>query len=70
MVLDIYPESCKVLKLKHYIHSPFEKSLMERVNQQYFKILHSMYFATYKTYVEFATTKDIIVVPTIIHNKQ
>ncbi len=28
-----YPEACNVLGLKHYLHSPFEKSLMERVNQ-------------------------------------
>jgi putative transposase len=31
-----YPEACKVLRLKHYLHSSFEKSLMERV-VQYFK---------------------------------
>ena len=31
-----YPEACNVLRLKHYLHSSFEKSLMERVNQ-YFK---------------------------------
>ena len=31
-----YDEACNILKLKHYLHSPFEKSLMERVNQ-YFK---------------------------------
>src|SRR5215213_1640319 len=31
-----YDEACSVLKLKHYLHSSFEKSLMERVNQ-YFK---------------------------------
>ena len=31
-----YDETCKILKLKHYLHSPLEKSLMERVNQ-YFK---------------------------------
>ena len=31
-----YDEACNVLKLKHYLHSPFQKSLMERVNQ-YFK---------------------------------
>ena len=31
-----YHEACNVLRLKHYLHSPFEKSLMERVNQ-YFK---------------------------------
>ena len=29
-------EACSVLRLKHYLHSPLEKSLMERVNQ-YFK---------------------------------
>jgi putative transposase len=27
-----YDEACNVLGLKHYLHSPFEKSLMERVN--------------------------------------
>ena len=32
-----YDEACNVLRLKHYLHSPFQKSLMERVNQQYFK---------------------------------
>ena len=31
-----YPEACNILKLKHYLHSSIEKSLMERVNQ-YFK---------------------------------
>jgi putative transposase len=31
-----YPEACKILRLKHYLHSSIEKSLMERVNQ-YFK---------------------------------
>ena len=31
-----YHEACNVLKLKHYLHSSIEKSLMERVNQ-YFK---------------------------------
>ena len=28
-----YDEACNVLRLKHYLHSPFQKSLMERVNQ-------------------------------------
>ena len=28
-----YPEAYNVLKLKHSLHSSFEKSLMERVNQ-------------------------------------
>ena len=32
----VYDEACNVLRLKHYLHSPLEKSLMERVNQ-YFK---------------------------------
>ena len=32
-----YPEACNVIRLKRYLHSPLEKSLMERVNQQYFK---------------------------------
>jgi len=31
-----YPEACKVLGLRHYLHSPYEKSIVERVNQ-YFK---------------------------------
>jgi putative transposase len=31
-----YPEACKILRLKHYLHSPLEKSLIERVIQ-YFK---------------------------------
>jgi hypothetical protein len=31
-----YDEACDVLWLKHYLHSPLEKNLMERVNQ-YFK---------------------------------
>ena len=29
------PEACNVLRLKHYLHSSFEKSLMERVNQYF-----------------------------------
>jgi putative transposase len=28
-----YHEACNVIGLKHYLHSPFQKSLMERVNQ-------------------------------------
>ena len=31
-----YDEACNIIGLKHYLHSPFQKSLMERVNQ-YFK---------------------------------
>jgi hypothetical protein len=31
-----YDEACNVLRLKHYLHSPLEKSLIERV-VQYFK---------------------------------
>lgn len=30
------PEACNVLGLKHYLHSSYEKSIIERVNQ-YFK---------------------------------
>jgi putative transposase len=32
-----YHEACNIIGLKHYLHSPLEKSLMERINQQYFK---------------------------------
>jgi len=28
-----YEEACNVIGLKYYLHSPFHKSLMERVNQ-------------------------------------
>ena len=31
-----YPEVCKILGLKHYLHSSVEKSLIERI-MQYFK---------------------------------
>ncbi len=31
-----YDEGCHVLRLKYYLHSPFQKSMMERVNK-YFK---------------------------------
>jgi putative transposase len=31
-----YPEACKILRLKHYLYSPSEKSLIERIIQ-YFK---------------------------------
>jgi transposase-like protein len=31
-----YDEASNIIGLKHYLHSPFQKSLMERVNQ-YFK---------------------------------
>ena len=31
-----FDEACNILRFKHYLHSPFEKSLMERINQ-YFK---------------------------------
>jgi putative transposase len=28
-----YPQACKFLKLKHHIHSPYEKSIIERTMQ-------------------------------------
>ncbi|MDR4512082.1 MAG: hypothetical protein MRJ93_10315 [Nitrososphaeraceae archaeon] len=28
-----YDEACNIIGLKHHLHSPLEKSLMERVNQ-------------------------------------
>jgi len=28
-----YPQACNVFRLKHYLHSPFKKSLVQRVNQ-------------------------------------
>jgi len=28
-----YDEACNIIGLKHYLHSPIQKSLMERVNQ-------------------------------------
>jgi putative transposase len=28
-----YPQACNFLHLKHYLHSPLEKSLIERVMQ-------------------------------------
>jgi putative transposase len=31
-----YPEACKILNVNHYIHTPLEKRLIERV-MQYFK---------------------------------
>ena len=31
-----YPQSCSLIDLKHRLHSPLEKSLIERV-MQYFK---------------------------------
>ncbi|MGH9981165.1 MAG: hypothetical protein ACRD6U_06405 [Nitrososphaeraceae archaeon] len=31
-----FPQACNFLHLKHYLHSPIEKSLIERV-MQYFK---------------------------------
>jgi putative transposase len=31
-----YHEACSIIELKHYLYSPFQKSIMERVNQ-YFK---------------------------------
>jgi putative transposase len=29
----LYDQICYIIGLKHYLHSPFHKSLMERVNQ-------------------------------------
>ena len=28
-----YPQACRFLKLKHHLHSPFEKSIIERTIQ-------------------------------------
>jgi len=32
-ILTGYDKVCNILRLKQYLHSPFQKSLMERVNQ-------------------------------------
>jgi putative transposase len=32
-VIDIYPQACGFLKLEHHIHSPEEKSIIERTMQ-------------------------------------
>ena len=34
-------EACEVIGLKHYLHSSFEKILMERVNQYFKDIIES-----------------------------
>ena len=46
-------EAYHILRLKHYLHSPFEKSLIERVNQ-YFKPVR---YETNLTYF-FALSKE------------
>ena len=38
-----YDEACNVQRLKHYLHSPLEKSLIKRVNQ-YLKVRISFQF--------------------------
>jgi hypothetical protein len=38
-----YDEACNVLRLKHYLHSPLEKSYMERVNRYFKDITESFY---------------------------
>ena len=38
-----YYEACNVLRLKHYLHSSLEKSLMERVNQPVFERQNRMF---------------------------
>ena len=40
-----YDEACNVLRLKHYLHSLFQKSLMERVTQ-YFKTVPRVLMTT------------------------
>ena len=30
MMVDYYPEACNSLGLKHILHTPFEKSIIER----------------------------------------
>ena len=37
VVPGIHPQACKFLKLKHHIHLPYEKSIVERRTIQYLK---------------------------------
>ena len=32
-----YDKACNVIELKHYLHSPFQKSLMEKKSQSVFE---------------------------------
>ncbi len=38
-----YDEACNISRLKHYLHSSLEKSLMERVNQPVFERQNRMF---------------------------
>ena len=41
-----YDKACNVRRLKHYLHSSLEKSLMERVNQPVFERQIRMFLMT------------------------
>ena len=32
-MVELYPQTCRFLKLRHHRHSPFEKSIIERTMQ-------------------------------------
>ena len=54
-----YDEACNVLRLKHYLHSPLEKSLMERFNQ-YFKDRTENFDDNYYSYAERRKKMNVI----------
>jgi putative transposase len=43
VVHGMMKHACNVLRLKHYLHSSLEKSLMERVNQPVFERQNRMF---------------------------
>ena len=45
-----YAEACNILRVKHYLHSSFEKSLMERGNQYFKDIIEN--FDDYNLYIQ------------------
>ncbi len=66
-----YPQACKFLKLKHHIHSPFEKSLIERTIQYIKDRIESFddYFPCKKEYCNLNHVKNWINLFSDMHNK-
>ncbi len=67
-----YPQACRFLRLKHHIHSPFEKSIIERIMQYIKDRIEGFddYFPCRTERCDFKHVKNWINLFADMHNKE
>ena len=69
---DIYPQACEFLKLQHHLHSPYEKSSIERAVQYLKDRAESFddYFPCYKANCKLKHIVNLLNLFADCHNKE